>query len=167
MGRLREDYIHFAIRQFLRESDWQLVAGEYPNGSDDELPRLNIMDPLLARDNSPDHRRHSKNKLVPDLVAYKDQIIFLVEMKPKYSYEDEKKLLDILEVRYDDLLAGMDELTATGRVTLPVAVSECIFVPCLGFSHESAYPRKNKFCYFLVRGLNSVVFVGNSIVPKL
>ena len=37
----------------VRDGGWRLIAGQYPGGSDDELPALNIVDPTVARDNSP------------------------------------------------------------------------------------------------------------------
>ena len=76
---LREDAIHLTIRKELKKRGWKLIAGEYPNGSDDELHSLKVVDPFFARDESPDHRRHSINKLVPDLVAYKDSSFLIIE----------------------------------------------------------------------------------------
>jgi hypothetical protein len=87
-----ETFVHVAIRKFLKDNGWKLIAGQYPGGSDDELHTVNIYDPLLAKDQSPDHRRHSFGKLVPDLIAYKNQTILIVEAKPEYSPSDKEKL---------------------------------------------------------------------------
>ena len=65
-----------------------MIAGEYPNGSDDELNVLSISDPTVARDNSPDPRRHSFGEIIPDLIAYKDDVILIIEAKPNYSVDD-------------------------------------------------------------------------------
>ena len=167
MTRVREDVIHFSIRQFLRRAGWQLVAGQYPNGSDDELPPLNIVDPVLACDSSPDHRRHSKNKLVPDLVAYKQNIMLIIEAKPSYSLEDEKKLESLLADRRNDLLSALQDLVTTRGVVLPVPIQQLVFVPCLGFGASTRYQRKTNFCYFKVSGLSSVTFEGNAVVPTI
>ena len=35
--KITESYVHVAMREFLKEEEWLLIAGEYPNGSDDEL----------------------------------------------------------------------------------------------------------------------------------
>ncbi len=78
MTHIRQDLVHYSVREFLRSKGWQLIAGQYPNGSDNELPPLNVLDPNLARDNSPDPRRHSKNKYVPDLVACKQKLMRLI-----------------------------------------------------------------------------------------
>lgn len=89
---MNESYVHVAMRQFLKREGWTLVAGEYPGGSDDELYVLSIMDPEVARDNSPDPRRHSEGEIIPDLFAYKDGRMLVIEAKPKYSVADREKL---------------------------------------------------------------------------
>jgi hypothetical protein len=167
MARLREDVIHFAVRRFLRDNGWLLIAGQYPDGSDDELPTLNIMDPIFARDNSPDPRRHSQNKIVPDLVSNKGNIILIIEMKSKYSPEDEQKLIGLLEERRDDLLVAMENLIRNQGINLIVPLRELSFVPCLAFGASSRYIKNPDFCYFRVRDLNSLKFEGNSIVSKI
>ena len=167
MARLREDVIHFSVRRFLRENGWLLIAGQYPDGSDDELPSLNIMDPMLARDNSPDPRRHSQNKIVPDLVSNKGDIILIIEMKPSYSYEDEHKLIDLLEDRQEDLLVALEDLRMNRAISLMAPLRELSFVPCLAFGASSRYPRNPDFCYFKVWDLHSLDFEGNAIVSRI
>ncbi len=167
MPAIREDIIHFSVRQFLRNHEWQLVAGQYPDGSDDELPPLNVVDPVLARDNSPDHRRHSLNKYVPDLVACKQQIMLIIEMKPKYSASDEQKLERLLHERRKDLFAALEDLVRIRGMVLPVTLNMLAIVPCLGFGLPSRYKPNPDFCYFKVSSLSSVAFEGNSIVPSI
>lgn len=99
--KITESYVHVAMREFLKEEGWLLIAGEYPNGSDDELNVLSISDPTVARDHSPDPRRHSRGEIVPDLVAYKNGTILIIEAKPKYSLDDKYKLLDLLTHKKD------------------------------------------------------------------
>lgn len=164
---MREDLIHVAVRRFVRARGWTPIAGQYPNGSDDELPALYIVDPTVARDNSPDPRRHAADKQVPDLVAYKAGIMLLIEMKPRFSAEDEAKLIDLLTNRRGDLLMALDALVTVRRIALPTLVSQLTFVPCLGFADGSRYTPHQDFCYFLVRDLNTVTFVGNAVVPVL
>jgi Holliday junction resolvase len=163
---MREDLIHVAVRRFVRAQGWTLIAGQHPNGSD-ELPTLYIVDPTVARDNSPDPRRHSAEKQVPDLVAYKAGIMLLVELKPRFSAEDEAKLLDLLTNRRGDLLLALDAFLTVRRITLPTPTNQLTFVPCLGFADGSRYTPHRDFCYFLVRDMNTVTFVGNAVVPML
>lgn len=67
--RWTEGHIHIVMRKFLKSNHWLLIAGDYPGGSDHELFPLNVVDPAVARDHSPDPSRHSLGKIVPDLVA--------------------------------------------------------------------------------------------------
>lgn len=164
---MREDLIHLAVRRSLRRSGWQLVAGQYPNGSDDELPTLHIVDPAVACDRSPDPRRHALDKIVPDIVAYARGILFLAEHKPRYSLEDEKKLQYLLTLRRADLILALKALANSGRAAIPTPVEQLVFVPCLGFAANSRYIPNPNFCYFKVRDLDDVEFVGNTVVPNL
>lgn len=166
--QLREDVIHVALRRYLKKMGWSLIAGQYPNGSDDELPPLNIMDPTLARDDSPDHRRHSKNKFVPDLVALKDRILLIIEMKPRYSQSDADKLTSLFNNRREDLITALEVLKVSRGLDILDSVEELTFVPALGFSYRKNFVEKDtQFCYFLVLDLNTVNFVPNSIITEL
>jgi len=162
----REDFIHYQIRNHLRRAEWVLLAGQYPNGSDDEIPSLNIMDPELARDKSPDHRRHSKNKLVPDLVAQKRNNILVIEMKPRYSADDESKLFEIINTRRNDFLASLNSLLKSREIKIPYSLEELVLIPALGFSSNNRYLRKNDICYFLVES-DIVHFLGNNQIESL
>lgn len=164
---MREDLIHLAVRKFLSRSGWQLIAGQYPGGSDDELPILNIVDPKVARDRSPDPRRHSLDKVVPDIVAYARGVMLLAEHKPRYSFEDEEKLEKLLALRRADLILALKKLIDSGRAAIDVPVEQLVFVPGLGFAANSRYKPNPDFCYFKVRGMDDVEFVGNTVVPIL
>lgn len=155
----REDVIHFSVRKFLKSEGWTLVAGEYPNGSDDELHSLRIMDPYFSKDESPDHRRHSLNKLVPDLVSYKNNEFLIIEMKPKYSKEDEEKLVELLGVRSADLILYLNEFICRYFPDIEINVSESNLTPALGFASNSEYSRRDGFAYLLVSGLDSVEMI--------
>lgn len=165
MTSIRQDVIHFSVREFLKNAGWQLVAGQFPDGSDNELPPLNIVDPTLARDKSPDPRRHSMNKYVPDLVACKEKTMLLIEMDSHYSPKDERKLERLLLERRNDLLTALDDLVSKRGVVLPVPIDQIMFVPCLGFGPPMRYRRNPSFCYFKVSALSSVVFEGNEQIP--
>lgn len=164
---LREDVIHYSVREFLRMSGWKLIAGQYPDGTDDELSPLNVVDPALARDESPDHRRHSKNKLVPDLVACQKNVMVVVEMKPLYSPGDEVKLLALLGERLEDFIGALRRLIAVRRIALPTELEQMAFVPCLGFTATASYPRRSDFGYFLVSEPMAVIFEGTNLVPSI
>jgi len=163
---MREDFIHFCVRQYLKANSWHLIAGQYPNGSDDELPPLNVMDPVLARDQSPDHRRHSLNKLVPDLVASKQNLMLLIEFKPSYYHPDELKLRELLDIRKNDLLFALHQLIKRG-VKFTDSPENFILIPCLGFGGTPIFKRNPDFCYFQVDKSGSVLFFGNSHLVEI
>lgn len=162
---MREDYIHFFARRFLRERDWLLVAGQYPDGSDDELPSLNVMDPELARDRSPDHRRHSMNKLVPDLVAYREGYLLVIEAKPRHDTGDEEKLLNMLGQRRADFLNALDTLIRGRGIGIPTSISELTLVPCLSFSAPKRFRMRQEFAYLIIRE-ELKKLIGNGLLPS-
>lgn len=163
---MREDLIHVAIRRFLSAHGWTLIAGQYPNGSD-ELPALFITDPTVARDKSPDPRRHAADKIVPDLVSNKAFIMLLIEIKPGYSPSDQEKLLNLLNNRRTDLVLALTAFLTVRRIPLEAALDELIFVPCLGFAANSRYTKHPTFCYLKVHDINKVEFEGNVVLPEL
>lgn len=167
MVHIRQDIIHVSVREFLKTKGWNLVAGQYPNGSDNELPTLNVVDPILACDNSPDPRRHSKNKYVPDLVAYKENVMFLIEMDSHYSLKDERKLERLLFQRRNDLLAALRVFVKVRGVEFPAKIEDFVFVPCLGFGYPEDFIPNPDFCYFKVAGLYSVTFEGNQEIQDI
>ena len=91
--RWSEGLIHLSMRAFLTRQGWQLIAGEYPGGSDHQLYPLNVVDPALARDESPDPRRHSLGELIPDLVALRKRDLFIGEAKLGHDDGDRAKLV--------------------------------------------------------------------------
>lgn len=105
--KITESFVHVAMRNFLKRNGWLLIAGEYPNGSDDELNVLSISDPTVARDNSPDPRRHSAGEIIPDLIAYKNGVIIIIEAKPNYSIEDKYKLINLLTNERERLINSL------------------------------------------------------------
>ena len=107
--RWTEGYVHLAMRKVLRQNGWTLVAGEYPGGSDHELYPLNVVDPEVARDNSPNPRGHSKGELIPDLVAVRESTLAICEAKPAYSKSDQDKLQLLLGPLRFRLLQALDK----------------------------------------------------------
>jgi len=66
------------------------------------------MDPLLCGDACPDPSRHSENKLVPDLFAWKPGYLLVIEMKPSFSVQDEQKLISLLTTRRNHLHLALE-----------------------------------------------------------
>jgi hypothetical protein len=138
--RWTEGMVHVAVRCQLRDDGWMLVAGQYPGGSDDELPPLNIVDPALARDLSPDPRAHSRGKLVPDVVALRQQTLLLVEAKVGYSDLDRRKLETMLGERRDDLDRALRRLGERSGIPQLFAPAALVIVPVLAQAAERPAP---------------------------
>lgn len=150
-----ETFVHVAIRNFLKKGGWQLIAGQYPGGSDDELHVLNIYDPELARDESPDHRRHSFGKLVPDLVAYKDGNLLVIEAKPEFSQLDKEKLEVLFAERTEHFSSVLEKFARERGFEALLPVSKLNIVPALAFLDEAVAP-ENHFAYLRVVDLDNV-----------
>jgi hypothetical protein len=132
--------VHVAVRTQLRSDGWKLVAGQFPGGSDDELSPLNIVNPAVARDGSPDPRRHSLGKLVPDLVALSDSVLLLIEAKIGYSEEDLQKLLEMLGPRREDLLRALRELARARRIAELATPEDFKLVPAMAQTADAPAP---------------------------
>jgi hypothetical protein len=157
MRLLREDFIHYHMREGLRDDGWTLVAGQYPNGSDDELRALYVVDPLVARDRSPKPRHHSEDKLVPDLVAHKEGLLLVVEAKPGYDLGDEAKLISMATVRRADFDAALAPLLLeAGILTPPTDLS---FVSSLALTDGVKFIRQPNFAYIMISDTGIMTYI--------
>lgn len=135
-----EAVVHLAVREYLRADGWTLIAGQWPGGSDDELHTLNIMDPTVARDRSPDPRRHSLDKLVPDVVAIRGETLLLVEAKPDYSEADLEKLERLLGPRRDDLHTALRTFGRERGFESLLQPELLVIRPALAFEATAIHP---------------------------
>ena len=158
---MTESFVHVAMREYLKKEGWTLVAGEYPGGSDDELYVLSIMDPEVARDNSPDPRRHSEGEVIPDLFAYKDETMLVIEAKPKYSLEDKEKLRGLLTNKYDLLCESLKKFSYERRVLSGIDFRAINYVPVLAFGNENdkIYQEESGFAHLYVKALDDVKII--------
>jgi hypothetical protein len=127
--RMREGDLHVAMRNIFKTKGWTLIAGEFPGGSDHELYPLNVVDPSVAKDNSPDPRRHSQGELIPDLVAMKDNVLLIGECKVAYDADDSQKLLTLLTTRFGDLTSALEKFAIDRRIPELLPVSKFSFIP--------------------------------------
>ena len=154
--RITEGMVHIAVRSELKRRGWSLVAGQFPGGSDDECQALNVMDPTLARDGSPEPRRYSSNKMVPDLVALRARYLLLVEMKSLFNAGDLSKLRVLLSERRGDLILALESFAHGHDFPGLLPVATLNMVPALAFSRRSRFGRERDVCYFLVSSLEHV-----------
>ena len=140
MMKWNEGHIHVAMRSIVRQFGWQLIAGEYPGGSDHELYSLNVIDPSVARDNSPDCRRHSLGELIPDLVALKGRDLLIAEAKVFYNLADQEKLVKLLSVRRNDLEAALRKFAVERRFDNLLPIETLCIYPVLVFMKNDGAP---------------------------
>ncbi|MCC6553434.1 MAG: hypothetical protein IT372_10505 [Polyangiaceae bacterium] len=159
--RWTEGHVHVAMRKFLSRQGWRLVAGEYPGGSDHQLYPLNVVDPTIACDRSPDPRRHSLGELVPDLVALRDRDLFIGEAKLRYDEGDRVKLALLLGERRSDLLAALRKFARERGVPELLPVETLVMRPALIFmSNADAPPPAPDFTYLRIVSQNDAYFEG-------
>ena len=159
--RWAEGHIHLYMRSFLQRQGWQLVAGEYPGGSDHQLYPLNVVDPALARDESPDPRRHSLGEQIPDLVALQNRSLFIGEAKLRYDDGDRAKLASLLNERRNHLLAALQTFALERQVPELLPVNTLVMHPVLVFRSDSdAPPPPAGFSYLRIVSRNEAYFDG-------
>ncbi len=138
--RWTEGHVHLVMRRFLKQQGWTLVAGEFPGGSDHELYPLNVVDPAVARDDSPDPRRHSLGELIPDLVALQGSDLFIGEAKVRYDRGDREKLILLLSERKKHLLAALKTFAGARGVPELLPVERLVLHPVLVFLADTEAP---------------------------
>lgn len=133
MFRWTEGHVHLAMRKVLRKTGWTLIAGEYPGGSDHELYPLNVVDPTVARDQSPDPRRHSLGELIPDLIALRDRQLLIAEAKVSYNVPDMEKLLYLVSERRDDFFTALEKFAEERNFPILMPLNTLQLYPTLVF----------------------------------
>ena len=136
--KLNEDFIFYHILEFLKTNDWNLIGGEPPDGTSDDVQRIVIRD-SKSLDNS-----KNKNTQKIDLMAIKSGILLLIELKPSFDMKDKEKLDNLVSNKIFDVFNAIEERTEIRREN----IIEC--VKCLGFANFSEYPKLNDFSVFLV-----------------
>ncbi len=156
-----EGSIHIAMRSILRGQGWLLVAGEYPGGSDHELWPLNVVDPSVACDRSPNPRGHSVGELIPDLVALRGRELILAEAKVSYSGGDKAKLGLLVGDRRSHLECALQKFASERGFGGLLPVSTLIYRPLLVFRAGAAAPKLTEgYSYLRVENNDSGYFEG-------
>ena len=84
---LTEDEVYNGTKNWLLNNGFSILAGQPPRGVD-HLPVIEIKNPT--------GEKGSRDAYKPDLVAYKDEMFFIIECKPKYDLGDDIKLHNVL-----------------------------------------------------------------------
>ena len=92
---INESHIYFQTKQILNSLGWSPIAGE-PSGGSDELPRVEIRNPMNSR-------KGSRGSYKIDLISTKDDFILLTEVKVNFDQSDVNKLNEITTIKLPDL----------------------------------------------------------------
>ena len=87
--RFSETQVYLRVKKFLADSNWSVVAGQPPSGSD-HLPVIEIKDPLIRS-------KGSLGSFKPDMLAWRENILLIVELKSMFTLSDVDKLNTILD----------------------------------------------------------------------
>jgi len=135
-----EGRVHLAMRKSLRKSGFTLIAGEFPGGSDHELYPLNVTDPVVARDRSPDPRRHSAGELIPDIVALKVRALIIGEAKVHYDEPDREKLARLVTERVEHLKQAIEKFAYDRKRAELLPFETLKLLPTLIFTDQRPAP---------------------------
>jgi hypothetical protein len=89
MEKLNETQVFIIVRNHLLESGWQVLGGQPPSGTD-HLPVIEIRDPTHQG-------KGSKGSYKPDLIAWHDSNLLIIELKPSFNRGDRDKVIKVLE----------------------------------------------------------------------
>jgi len=116
MSSQSETQVFLDLKMYLVGQGWCVLGGQPPSGTD-ELPVIEIRDPLYRG-------RGSKGCYKPDLVAWSDYRLHIIELKPTYDSKDRSKVQKVLSSpeRIDSLweslierklkIAGLDDISS-------------------------------------------------------
>jgi hypothetical protein len=168
MTRWTEGHVHLALRTWIKADGWNLVAGEFPGGTDHELHPLNVVDPKVARDQSPDPRRHSAGELIPDLVAIKERNLLICEAKLGFDLADQKKLQTLLGERRNDLLLALQKFSDERRFPAISSPEMLNIIPALVYCKPSGAPEPiDPFVHVEILGRTSARLVVSPAAREL
>lgn len=102
---LSEEEVYNGAKRILTKNNYVLLAGQPPRGVD-HLPVIEIK-------SGTNKDKGSKDSFKPDLVAYKDNILLIIECKPNFNVNDLQKLHQVLNSN-SRLLAFYNELSERG-----------------------------------------------------
>ena len=88
MKILNEAEVFITVRNYLLENNWQVIGGQPPSGTD-YLPVIEIRDPSYKG-------KGSKGAYKPDLLAWHEFNLFIIELKPSFNQPDREKVNEVL-----------------------------------------------------------------------
>ncbi|MEL5900796.1 hypothetical protein AAGC94_22590 [Clostridium sporogenes] len=85
---LSEEEVYIGTKKLLKKNHFYILAGQPARGND-HLPVVEIK-------SGTNYNKGSKHSYKPDLVAFKNDIFYIIECKPTFDLGDYNKLVEIL-----------------------------------------------------------------------
>lgn len=124
------------------------------------------MNPIVAKDNSPDPRRHSEGEIIPDLFAYKNGFMLVIEAKPQYDIGDREKLKDLFLNKRGLLQKSLKNFCKNHHLLKQINLDNLIYIPVLAFGNENyeIFPEEIGFAHIYVKNLKEckIIYFGES-----
>ncbi|PIV10008.1 hypothetical protein COS51_00110 [Candidatus Roizmanbacteria bacterium CG03_land_8_20_14_0_80_36_21] len=137
-----EGKIYYFLKHFLLNKGWTLLAGEPPDGSDN-VCRIEIRNKNRVGIGS-------KGSYKIDLIFLRKDILFLIELKPRYNQGDITKLNEITSQRLNDLYDALEERCNLNRRDIKQIIK------CIGVGTLNSYALPIDFLGFIVEGEDDV-----------
>lgn len=125
-----EGEVYEGAKLLLRRLGWELLAGQPPGGTN-SLPVVEVKPGATGLTGS-------LGSLKPDLIAYKDKVVLVVEAKPRFDAGDEEKLTALLksEARISALVSELRQRSLLERRGIEVGDSELRFAGALAHAGD-------------------------------
>ena len=106
---LTEEEVYNGAKRWLRKNGFLVIAGQPARGVD-HLPVIEIK--------QPSGDKGSRYAYKPDLVAYKDEVFYIIECKPGFDYGDLEKVNEVLNSteRKRNFFAELEQYHLLSRV---------------------------------------------------
>jgi len=102
---MNEDDITYCVKEYLQENRWEIISYNPPGGHGGTIIDFSS----LKKD-------RSKSWQIPDILAYKNKMVLLIECKPRYNEKDVKKLNKIFH--NETILKKLENLIQTKLIML-------------------------------------------------
>lgn len=156
---LDEGKIYVVIKEWLKAQGWSIVGGEPPGGTN-AVPRIEIKAPHYAG-------RGSKGSKKIDMIGFKKGYFLLIEIKPRQSSSDAKKLREVVsrkELRIAFIRALLEKrvLPSAALEIESYVESSKYLVKSQAFSVPLISPADD-FIFFIVSSSGVICRFGSSI----
>ena len=160
---LNENQIYQKFKTYLREHNWDILGGEPPGGTDNDVPVIELKDPNNTRGGSTGSKKI-------DLICFKEEHFLLLELKKIFAKSDITKLNDICgsEIWRKELLHALKEkhLPLADLQEENYTDDDELLIKALSFN-DTGKRGPEDFITFLVSNNNIQAYFGANITENI